>query len=162
MLSWTVSSALIAANSSMRVLTPRSVLDSSSPRSRRSLSWSFFSRNRASNGVPPLRRADGQRTRPLPRSDSREGPGRLQVRVSPGAPSFARVEDARWEALPCQDAREPITTGDRWEKADPVAAEVVEQRRVTRVGADHANATVHVAHEAVPLEVVRLARRASW
>src|SRR5215204_131404 len=43
MISWTVSSPLIVANSSDRVLTPRSVVVSSSVRSFLTLSWSFLS-----------------------------------------------------------------------------------------------------------------------
>src|SRR5215207_2212393 len=54
MISWTVSSPLIVANSSERVLTPRSVVDSSCVRRSLTLSWSSLSRVMASTIWAPL------------------------------------------------------------------------------------------------------------
>src|SRR3954449_11444942 len=58
MISWTVSSPLIVANSSSRRLTPRSVVDSSSVRSFLTLSWSLLSSVSASNRVSSRCRGD--------------------------------------------------------------------------------------------------------
>src|SRR5215218_1670293 len=54
MISWTVSSPLIVANSSERVLTPRSVVASSCVRRSLTLSWSSLSRVMASTIWAPL------------------------------------------------------------------------------------------------------------
>ena len=46
---------------------------------------------------------------------------------------------------------------DRRQESDAVAAEVVEQRRMAQVGANHPDAASHIAHQPMPLEVVALA-----
>ena len=65
---------------------------------------------------------------------------------------------------PARIREHALAAADRRQEADAVAAEVVEESPVAWVRADDADPAVHVAHQPVPVEVVRAARagRAGW
>src|SRR5579872_2136499 len=66
----------------------------------------------------------------------------------------ARVEDTWPEVFVREEACDSLAAVDRREKADTVATEVVEERRMAGMAADDADPAVVVAHQPVPVEVV--------
>ena len=61
----------------------------------------------------------------------------------------------RWPARVRAEALPPL---DRGEEADAVAAEVIEKARVAGMRADHPDQALGVAHQPVPVKLVRAAR----
>src|SRR5205085_12169235 len=68
------------------------------------------------------------------------------------------IEDARGEWFARKRLAHAVSPVDRWQEADAVAAEVVEQPWVAGMGTDDADPAVVVSHQAVPVEVVGLPR----
>src|SRR5262245_54088542 len=75
-----------------------------------------------------------------------------------GGKASTGVEDARGGTLAGADPGYTVAAVDGREDADAVAAEVVEEAIVAWMGTDDADTAVVVAHQAVPVEVVRKAR----
>src|SRR5262249_6964926 len=71
----------------------------------------------------------------------------------------ARVEDARVEASAGEKLRDPPAACNGRKKADAVAAEVVEESLVLAMNAYDAELALVVAHEPVPVVLVRTTGR---
>src|SRR3954447_18136829 len=93
----------------------------------------------------PIPLAPPVTTAPLPAS----------VSMATIEPSSRRIEDARRQLLAPDEPRDALTAVNGLQEADPVATEVVQQRRVVRVEADEANLVLRVRHQPVPRELVR-------
>ena len=70
------------------------------------------------------------------------------------------IEHARGRWLTREQLAETLSAADGGQESDTVAAEVVEQPLVPRMSADHAGPAVVVAHQPMPVEIVRPAGRA--